>query len=157
MKGDTTMSVAENIRLDEQFIAAWNAHDADAALALLAEDVIWQDVGNPVPYRGKEAARTFIQNWFTAFPDIKTTVTNRLAMDDRMAVEIEFTGTNTGPLQMTPGTPAIPATGRTIMGRGTYFTTIRNGKATEVHTYPDAAGMMMQLGLVTQATAHATN
>ena len=25
---------------------------------------------------------------------------------------------------------------------------IRNGKAVEVHTYPDAAGLMMQLGLL---------
>ena len=34
------MSVQENIRLDEEFIAAWNAHDADHAVALMSEDVV---------------------------------------------------------------------------------------------------------------------
>ena len=150
------MSVEEITRLDEQFIAAWNARDADAAVALLDEDVIWQDIGNPVPYRGREAARAYILGWFTAFPDVKTTVKNRLVTEDRVACEIEFAGTNTGPLSMAPGAPPIPATGKTIMGKGTYFVKVRNGKATEVRTYPDIAGLMMQLGLVSQ-TAHATN
>jgi hypothetical protein len=34
------------------------------------------------------------------------------------------------------------------MGRGTYFVRIRDNKAVEVHTYPDNAGLMIQLGLM---------
>ena len=61
---------------------------------------------------------------------------------------VEFTGTNTGPLQMGPDVPPIPATGKSISNKGVYFARIRYDKGVEVHTYPDAAGMMMQLGLV---------
>lgn len=32
--------------------------------------------------------------------------------------------------------------------RGTCFMKCENGKITEFHTHPDAAGMMMQLGLM---------
>lgn len=142
------MSVAENTKLDEDFMAAWNAHDADRAIALLADDVVWQDVTIPEAMRGKTAVRQYIQGWFKAFPDMKAVVKNRVVTEEQVAAELEFTGTNTGPLQMAPGMPEIPATGKKVTGKGTYFVRIRNGKAATVHTYPDAAGMMMQLGLV---------
>jgi len=141
------MSVQENLKLDEENFAAWNAHDIDRSLEIYSDDVVWQDVGNPQPMHGKEAVRQYIQAWFSAFPDIKITVTNRLVTEDQVAGELEFTGTNSGPLQFGPGA-AIPATGKKATGKATYFVRIKNGKAVEVHTYPDTAGMMMQLGLM---------
>ena len=142
------MSVQENIKLDEENFAAWNAHDIDRSLAIYSDDIVWQDVGSPQLMHGKEAVRQYIQGWFSAFPDIKITVTNRLVTEDQVAGELEFTGTNGGPLQFAPGMPAIPATGKVANGKATYFVWIKNGKAVEVHTYPDTAGMMMQLGLM---------
>ena len=142
------MSIQDNLKLDEENFAAWNAHDVDGALALYADDIVWQDVGSPQPLHGKEAVRQYIQGWFSAFPDIKITVTNRLVTEDQVAGEMTFTGTNSGPLQFGPGAPAIPATGKQAIGKATYFVRIKNGKAVEVHTYPDTAGMMMQLGLM---------
>lgn len=142
------MSIHENTRLDEEFIAAWNAHDADRALALLSEDVVWQDAASPEPMHGKAAIRPYLQGWFTAFPDLSAGMKNRVVSEDQVAAEVEFSGTNSGPLQMVPGAPAIPATGKHVTSMGTYFVRIRNGKGMEVHSYPDAAGMMMQLGLM---------
>ena len=141
------MSVQDNMKLDDEFIAAWNAHDPDAAVAVLSEDVVWQDVTNPEPMRSKEGIRQYLRGWFSAFPDIRITLKNRVATEDQVAAELEFAGTNSGALQMGPG-PAIPATGRKVNGKGTYFIRFRNGKPVEVHSYPDAAGMMMQLGLM---------
>jgi len=142
------MSIQENIKLDEENIAGWNAQDVERALAVLSDDIVWHDVGIPEPMRGKAAARQYIQGWFAAFPGMKITVKNRIATEDQVASELEFSGTNTGPLQMAPGAPPIPPTGKTVNGKGTYFVRIRGGKAVEVHTYPDNAGMMMQLGMM---------
>jgi len=142
------MSIQDNLKLDEENFAAWNAHDIDRSLAIYSDDIVWIDVGNPQPMRGKEAARQYIQAWFAAFPDMVITVTNRLVTEDQVAGELEFTGTNGGPLQFAPGMPAIPPTGKKANGKATYFVRIKNGKAVEVHTYPDTAGMMMQLGLM---------
>lgn len=140
------MSVQDNIKLDEEEIAAWNAHDVERAVAIFPDNVVWQDVTNPQPLQGKDGIRQYLQGWFTAFPDIKITVKNRVATENYVAAEIDFEGTNNGALQLAPGAPAIPATGRKMMGKGTYFVRFQNGKAVEVHSYPDAAGMMMQLG-----------
>ena len=142
------MSVQDNIKLDEEEIAAWNAHDVERAAAIFPDEVVWQDVTNPQPIRGKDGIRQYLNGWFSAFPDIKITVTNRVVTEDYVAAELNFMGTNTGALQLAPGMPAIPATGKKVNGKGTYFVRFQNGKPVEVHSYPDAAGMMMQLGLM---------
>ena len=144
------MSMQDNIRLDEEFIAAWNSHDADRALSVLADDVVWQDVGSTDSMRGKPATRQYLQSWFSAFPDLKAVVKNRVATEDQVAAEIEFTGTNTGPLQLSSNMPPIPPTGKKVVGKGTYFVKVRNNKGVEVHSYPDAAGLMTQLGITPQ-------
>jgi steroid delta-isomerase-like uncharacterized protein len=141
------MSVQDNIKLDQEEIAAWNAHDAERAAAIFPDDIVWQDTGSPQPMHGKDALRQYLQGWFMAFPDIKITVTNRVATEDQLASELEFVGTNTGDLQLAPGA-TIPATGKTVHGKGTYFVRFKDGKPVEVHSYPDLAGMMMQLGLM---------
>ena len=140
------MSIQGNIRLDEEEIAAWNAHDVERALAVFPDNVTWQDTGSP-QVMNKDGIRQYLQGWFSAFPDIKLTVTNRVVTEDHVASELEFVGTNTGALQLAPGA-SLPATGRTVHGKGTYFVRFKDGKPVEVHSYPDLAGMMMQLGLM---------
>jgi steroid delta-isomerase-like uncharacterized protein len=141
------MSVQENLRLDEEEIAAWNAHDVERALAVFPDNVTWQDTSSP-QVMTKDGIRQYLQGWFSAFPDIKITVKNRVITEDQLAAELDFVGTNSGPLQLAPGTPPIPATNRTVHGKGTYFVRFQDGQAVEVHSYPDAAGMIMQLGLM---------
>jgi steroid delta-isomerase-like uncharacterized protein len=141
------MSIQDNLKYDEEEIAAWNAHDVERAVAIFSDDVVWQDTGSPQAMHGKDAIRQYLQGWFSAFPDIKLTVTNRVVSEDQVASELEFVGTNSGPLQLGPGA-SIPATGKKVNGRGTYFVRFKDGKPVEVHSYPDLAGMMMQLGLM---------
>lgn len=141
------MSIQENLKQDEEEIAAWNAHDVERALAVFPDEVVWHDVSSPQPFPGKDAIRQYLQGWFSAFPDIKITVKNRVITEDQVAAEIDFMGTNSGDLQLAPGA-TIPATGKTVHGKGTYFVRFAGGKPVEVHSYPDAAGMMMQLGLM---------
>jgi steroid delta-isomerase-like uncharacterized protein len=140
------MSIQENLKYDEEEIAAWNAHDVERALAIFPDNVVWQDAGSPQAMN-KDGIRQYLQGWFSAFPDIKITVTNRVITEDYVAAELDFSGTNTGDLQLAPGA-TIPATGKTVHGKGTYFVRFKDGKPVEVHSYPDLAGMMMQLGLM---------
>ena len=142
------MSVQDNLKLDEKNFEAWNAHDIDGSLSLYSDEIVWVDVGVQEPLHGKEAVREYIQGWFSAFPDIKLTVKNRLVTEDQVAGELEWNGTQSGPLQLGPGTPALPATGKKVVGKGTYFVRVKDNKAVEVHTYPDNVGLMIQLGLM---------
>ena len=52
------ISKEELERLDDQGMVAWDTHDADAFVALLADDFVWSDWTLPEPIRDKEAART---------------------------------------------------------------------------------------------------
>jgi steroid delta-isomerase-like uncharacterized protein len=142
------MSKEEVERIDDQGMAAWQRHDVDAFGEVFAEDVVLTDVSLPEPMRGREAAKTWASGWFTAFPDMNLKQTNRVVSDDSVAGEVEFTGTNSGPMVM--GGKEIPPTNKTVIGRGAYFARVRDGKMVEFSAHPDIAGMMMQLGFIPQ-------
>jgi steroid delta-isomerase-like uncharacterized protein len=142
------MSVQDNQRIDDQFLAGWNARDVDMTLSVLADDAVWIDVSSPEPLKTRAAMKDYVQGWFTAFPDLSAKARNRVVTEDQVATEVDFWGTNSGPLGMAPGAPPMPATGKTVKGKGNYFLRIKNGKVAEIHTYPDSAGLMMQLGMV---------
>lgn len=143
------MSQEDIERIDDLGIAAWDGHDAEAFAGLLADGFVWTDLTVPDPMRTKEEARQYTEAWFTAFPDMSIRRTNRVVSNDAVAGEIEFTGTNTGPMRIA-GTE-IPPTGKSVLGRGAYFAHIRDGKILRFSTHPDVAGLMMQLGLMPQA------
>jgi steroid delta-isomerase-like uncharacterized protein len=133
-------------QIDDQGMSAWDRHDVPGFVALLASDFVWSDLTVPEPMRNREEARQYMQAWFTAFPDMRVKQTNRVVGDDAVAAEIEFTGTNTGPMMM--GGMEIPPTGRSVLGRGSYFARVQDGKIVRFSSHPDVAGMMMQLGLM---------
>ena len=142
------MSRVDVERIDDQGIAAWDSHDADAFADLMADDFVWTDLTLPEPMRTKDEARQYAQAWFTAFPDMRIKETNRIVTDDAVAVELEFTGTNTGP--MTMAGREIPPTGKTVLGKGAFFARIQDGKIVQFSSHPDVAGLMMQLGFMPQ-------
>src|SRR5438093_209826 len=140
------MSREELERLDDQGMAAWDSHDADAFVSLFADEFVWNDWTVPEPIRDKEGARQYFSAWTTAFPDMRVKETSRVVGDDAVAVELEFTGTNTGPMVMAGN--EIPPTNKAVTGRGSYVAHVRDGKIVEFSSHPDAAGLMMQLGLM---------
>ena len=140
------MSREELERIDDQGMASWDSHDAQAFADLFADDFVLTDVAVPEPIRTKEGVHAYAQTWFTAFPDMSVKQTNRVVGDDSVAAQVEFTGTNTGPMAM--GGKEIPPTGKSVVGRGAYFARLRDGKIVEFNGHPDIAGMMMQLGFM---------
>ncbi len=144
------MSKEDLERLNERGLATWDAHDPEAFVDLFADDFVWYDWGLPEPIRGdKAAAAEFFRSWVGAFPDLKTKSYNSVVGDDAIATEVEWTGTNTGPLAM--GANELPATNKTVTGRGSYFVRVRDGQIVEMRSHPDVAGMMMQLGFMPQS------
>lgn len=140
------MTREEIAALDDKGMSAWDSHDTEGFAALFAEDFTYTDDSVPEPMHSMGQLRDYMKTWYTAFPDMRATETNRVIGDDSVAAEIEFTGTNAGPLAM--GGQEIPATGRTVRAHGTYFARAQDGRITEFHAHPDVAGMMMQLGLM---------
>jgi steroid delta-isomerase-like uncharacterized protein len=140
------MTRDEIVRLDDQGMAAWDKHDADAWANMFADSFVWHDWTMPEPIRTKDEARQYFVGWLAAFPDMRTRTVSRVVGEDSVAAEIEFTGTNTGALAM--GGRSLPATNKKVVGRGTYIARVKNGKVVEYRSHPDVAGMMMQLGMM---------
>lgn len=140
------MSREEIERLDDQGMAAWHGHDAQAFADLFADRFVVNDLSTPEPITTRDGVRQYAQAWFTAFPDMSVKQTNRVVGEDTVAAELEFTGTNTGPMMMAGN--EIPPTGKSVAGKGAYFARVAGGKVVEFNSYPDIAGMMMQLGFM---------
>jgi uncharacterized protein (TIGR02246 family) len=140
------MTKEEVERLDDQGMSAWESHDPEGFASIFADESVLNDVGSPDPISGRAGILAYAQAWFTAFPDMSVKQTNRAVSDDAIAAEVVFTGTNTGPMMM--GGKEIPPTNKTVQGRGTYFARARDGKVVEFNSYPDIAGLMMQLGFM---------
>jgi len=140
------MDKMELERLDDQGMAAWSSHDANAWADMFADDFIYYDWTAPEPIRDKDALRSNFMAWMTAFPDMKVSTVTRVVGDDAVAAEIVFDGTNTGPMAM--GGMEMPPTGKSAQGRGSYIARVKDGKIVEFRAHPDAAGVMMQLGMM---------
>jgi predicted ester cyclase len=143
------VSKEELERLDDQGMAAWDAHDGNAWVDLFADDFVWHDWTTPEPIRDREGALQYFNGWMQAFPDMRVTTVDRVVGEDAVAAEIEFSGTNTGSLMM--GGMELPPTNKSVTGRGSYIARVRDNKIIEFRSHPDAAGMMMQLGLMPPA------
>lgn len=148
------MNVNELLTLHEQVVDSWNRHDSKKFLTYLDENIVLYDTSLPKPVKGKLEAEKYFNLWTTAFPDFKMKTINTVIAGDYVAAEIECTGTHTGPLRIGEQ-PEIPPTNKRAINRMSFFAKIRDGKTLEVRTYPDVAGMMIQLGLHELAEAHA--
>lgn len=140
------MSRGDVERIDDQVMATKVGRNAQAFADILADEFVMTDDGSPEPITDKAGVLAYMQPWFNAFPDMSTKQTNRVVSADSVAAEIEFTGTNTGPMVM--GGKEIPPTGKMVVGTGTYFARVKDGKVVEYNGHPNIAGIMMQLGMM---------
>lgn len=148
------MTPNEILKMHEQVIDAWNRHDPKKFISLLDENIVLYDTSVPTPVKGKNQAEQYFNTWVRAFPDLTMKTFNTVISGDNIAAEIECTGTNKGPLKI-GDQPEIPATNRKGATKMCFFAKVKDGKTLEVRTYPDVAGMMIQLGLHELAEAHA--
>ena len=121
------MSQDQIRRLDDQGMAAWDNHDAEAFVDLFSDDFVWHDWTLPEPIRDKDGARQYFQGWVRAFPDMHVTTASRVIGDDAVASEIEWEGTNSGPLRM--GDSDLPPTNKKIRGRGSYIARVKTARS----------------------------
>jgi ketosteroid isomerase-like protein len=88
-------------RYDEAFVdwflAPWNRHDVDGALALTTDDCVWEVTRGSEPhgtlFEGPSAVRSAIAGAFEALPDIRYQPIRSLFGDDHVVVELRVTGT----------------------------------------------------------------
>lgn len=140
----TGIDAGEAIR---RAVEAWNARDLDALVALLAEDVFWDDPAMPEPARGREAVRRFAAALFRAFPDLEYRPVGEplVAAGGARAVQPwRLSGTMLGPLDP----PGFAPTGRLVEIEGIDLVEVRDGLLSRIVTRFDGLRLAEQVGLL---------
>jgi ketosteroid isomerase-like protein len=118
-----------------QLIDCLNRHDAQAAAALLAEDVQFWEPSYAEPRTGREAVRRELEGFFAMLPDITFTSLTLLANGDQVAHEWQYRATYQG---------------RPVALRECSIVRLNaDGLVAEVRIYFDRLSLLRQLGLVT--------
>lgn len=111
---------AETLAVVERFSDAFNAHDIKRVMALMTEDVVFENT-SPAPdgerFEGAAAVRAFWEDFFAASPEARFDVEEIFAINDRCVVRWTYHWSATGHI------------------RGVDIFTVRDGKVAEKLSY----------------------
>jgi steroid delta-isomerase-like uncharacterized protein len=138
------MSTEQNKALALRFIEEiWNQKNLAVAKELMAATYVFHTPGSPPGLQpGPEGFQQFASAFFTAFPDVHTSIEDQLAEGDKVVTRWTSRGTNTGSLF------GMPATGKSAIITGITIDRIADGKIVESWDELDQLGMLQQLGVI---------
>src|ERR687887_448914 len=94
----------------------------------------------------REAVTEYAMGWLNAFPDARIEVHDEIVAGDKVVLQFTFRGTHTDTLRGPQG--EIPATGKSLVGRGVQILTVTGGQVAETQLYFDQVQVITQLGLM---------
>ena len=124
----------------EQFCTqVWNQGNLAVANKLLAKDCVCDDPLTPA--RGREALKRHVASLRSAFPDLRWTIEDMLAEDDKVVARWSLQGTHEGTL------PAIGTrpTGEVVTFTGISIYRFENSKIVEIWQEGDYLSLVNQL------------
>jgi steroid delta-isomerase-like uncharacterized protein len=121
----------------------WNKHNTKLLDELFTYDAVLHIPQDPTVAKGPQGAKTSVETYLTAFPDLKITIEKEICEGDYVVQHLRAIGTNTGQLN------GMPATGKKAITTGAMTTKFdHSGKIVEVWSFFDNLGLMQQLGVV---------
>jgi steroid delta-isomerase-like uncharacterized protein len=126
------------------YLRAIDARDRAAVRAAYTDDV--EIVAPGVELRGRDAAAGWIDVFIRAFPDLRHELRTATEGGGRVAAEIRFEGTHTGPLASPTGD--IPPTGKAVALDYVDVARLVDGRVASEHVYFDQVTFLRQLGLM---------
>lgn len=140
----TALTLLDNREVCDLRTEAFNNHDVDRLVEMLAGDVVLRAPGAPCG-EGVDACRNFYEQWFADFPDAQLKVHRRHVSGGVAVEEGCFRATHTG----------RAATERRISLDYVQVSCVRDGKQVLVELRFDRLLMLEQLGLVGELRAAA--
>jgi steroid delta-isomerase-like uncharacterized protein len=129
----------------KKHLAAFSSSNWAEYQATLAPDAVYEEVPSLERVVGVEKFVASAKRWKTAFPDLKATITRGYTVGERVIAELEWEGTQTGPLEGTFG--MVPATRRRGRLNALILYTVKQGKIAESRNYFDVLTLLSQLGV----------
>jgi steroid delta-isomerase-like uncharacterized protein len=126
-------------------IAAYNAGDWDRLRAVLADDVVYDEIGSRRKMHGADALVKAYRVWKIAFPDGTGTITKAFGSGNSVTIEVTWQATHSGPLMLDDR--SIPPTGKHWMIFGAQVITVEDGKIKHFRQYFDLMTLLDQIGV----------
>ena len=147
LAGPAVAGPANPLQVVQQYMAGWNAHDANLAAMNMDPEVEYYDVTVGESQYGMMVARDNVIRFFiNSFPDLKWQMVDKpVVTRNEVVFRWRFTGTNTGP-NIDPGVDGGKATGKPISFEGLSLIRVRDGKIVYQGDYYDALSLNRQLG-----------
>jgi len=147
-KGQIQMTNQDAAGVAHGWLDAFNSSDWEKAKAHLSSDSVYEEYGTQRHLEGSEAIIQLYQAWKTAMPDVKGKLANTYTSGNKVALELTWEGTHTGPL-VTPG-GTIPASGKHQETRAAMVFTFQGDRIKESHQYFDLMTLLRQIGALPQ-------
>jgi steroid delta-isomerase-like uncharacterized protein len=131
----------------ERWEAAWDSHDPDQVLALMTDDVVYEDSAWPKTMRGHADVREFLDYTWQGLPDTQFRAIDGPFLhgsEPKAAFYWRGTATNTGRIDP----PGLAPTGKSVEFYGADFHEYRDGKVANLKIVFDMADLMRQLGVL---------
>ncbi len=125
-------------QIAENWIAAWNSHNAEKVIPLFTSDVMYEDVTFGAANHGQAELRKFALDFFEAVPDMKFELINSSVEGRHGSIEWVFSGTDKG----------IYKTGKKFTVRGVSIVNLDKEKISRNLDFYDSATIMRQVGLL---------
>jgi steroid delta-isomerase-like uncharacterized protein len=138
------MSIEDNKALVRRFVElVQSEHKVQLVDELFSPEFIDHYAGAAPPYR--ESAKRFFAMIFAAFPDVRATIHEQTAEQDKVWTRKTFHGTHLGPFM------GVAPTGKKISVDVMDVFRIENGKIAEHWGVSDMLGLMQQIGVIPPA------
>ena len=135
------MSTQENKAIVRRWVEAFNDGNLDAVDELLTDSYVRHDPNSP-EVRGPEEEKQLISMYRSAFPDLRFTIEDMVAEDDKVAMRVSISATHKGELL------GIPPTENRLSLTAMEIYRLREGKIEEQWVNVDTLGMMQQIGAI---------
>ncbi len=145
------MDVNQMKDLLKQQLDAFAAGDWKAYRATFADNPIYEEEATRRRVQGADAIEQAVKPWKDAFPDIRFKLKDAVASGDALVVELEWSGTQKGPLVTPLG--AIQPTNKAGNLPAVQVVRFDGNKIREVRHYFDLLTILVQLGVMPQRGA----
>ena len=127
-------------------IDCFNAGSWDRLRELHSPDCVEEELATGRTLHGFDEMLEAAQGWKRAFPDASGTVLGAYSDGPIAVLEIEWQGTNTGPME-TPTGEEMPATGKRGRVKACQVFEVHDGQVTGTRHYFDMMTLLSQLGV----------
>ena len=129
-----------------EMMEAFNKGDFDRIAALCSPDITYIENGTNRSTKGIDEIMQVAHGWKAAFSDLHANIWSDLSCGNNVVLEITWTGTNDGPIELPGGT--LPATGKSVEFNDAQVFEIENGLVKAFRNYGDFVTMLTQLGVI---------